>query len=293
MKNAQPGILAPVPRHARYLTFGLKQGLPQQAALRALGAIADGESCVVALGAVLLFALKKKIEGLRPFPHYKSPGVEVPSTPAAAWCWVRGEDRGDIVLRAREIEKILAPAFETTGVIDAFKHGRGLDLTGYEDGTENPKGKKAAAAAIVQDRRTGLGGASFVAVQQWVHDLDRFAAMPRRDQDNAIGRRRSDNGEIAAAPPSAHVKRTAQESFSPEAFVLRRSMPWADARQAGLVFVAFGKSLDAFEAQLKRMTGAEDGTADALFTFTQPVTGAYFWCPPVKHNGLDLRAIGL
>jgi len=293
LKNAQPGILAPIPRHARYLTFGLKQGVRPQAALRALAAIADGESCVVGLGAVLLFALQRKIEGLRPFPHYKSPGVEVPSTPAAAWCWVRGEDRGEIVLRAREVEKILAPAFETSGVIDAFKHGRGLDLTGYEDGTENPKGKKAAEAAIVQDKRAGFGGASFVAVQQWVHDLDKFAAMPGRQQDHAIGRRKSDNKELGGAPPSAHVKRTTQESFSPEAFVLRRSMPWADTTRAGMVFVAFGKSLAAFEAQLKRMAGAEDGTADALFTFTRPVTGAYFWCPPVKSGRLDLRAIGL
>jgi len=293
LKNAQPGILAPIPRHARYLTFGLKQGVRPQAALRALAAIADGESCVVGLGAVLLFALQKKIEALRPFPHYKSPGVEVPSTPAAAWCWVRGEDRGEIVLRAREIEKILAPAFETIGAVDAFKYGRGLDLTGYEDGTENPKGKKAAEAAIVQDKRAGFGGASFVAVQQWMHDLEKFAAMPRKKQDDTIGRRKSDNREIGNAPPSAHVKRTTQESFSPEAFVLRRSMPWADATRAGLVFVAFGKSLAAFEAQLKRMVGAEDGTADALFTFTRSVTGAYFWCPPVKNARLDLRAIGL
>ena len=89
------------------------------------------------------------------------------------------------------------------------------------------------------------------------------------------------------------MKRTAQESFTPEAFVLRHSMPWADATRAGLVFVAFGRSLDAFEAQLKRMAGEEDGTVDALFTFTRPVTGAYFWCPPVRNGRLDLRAIGL
>jgi putative iron-dependent peroxidase len=293
LKNAQPGILAPIPRHARYLTFGLKQGVRPQAALRALGAIADGESCVVGLGSVLLFALQKSIEGLRPFPHHKGEGVDVPSTPAALWCWLRGEDRGEIVLRARAIEKILAPAFEAIGVVDAFKHGRGLDLTGYEDGTENPKGKKAAEAAIVQHKRAGLGGASFVAVQQWVHDLDKFAAMPRKKQDDSIGRRKSDNKELGSAPPSAHVKRTAQESFSPEAFVLRRSMPWVDATRAGLVFVAFGKSLAAFEAQLKRMVGTKDGTMDALFGFTKPVTGAYFWCPPVKNARLDLRAIGL
>jgi len=293
MNYAQPGILAPVPRHARYLTFVLKQGARPHSELRALAAIADGKACVVGIGALLAFALQKKIDGLRPFPHYKSEGVEVPSTPAALWCWLRGDDRGEILLRARAIEKILAPAFEMGGSIDAFKYGRGLDLTGYEDGTENPKGKKAVAAAIVSDKRPGIGGASFVAVQQWVHDLDRFAAMAQTQQDDAIGRRRRDNKELTAAPASAHVKRTAQESFTPEAFVWRRSMPWADATQAGLVFVAFGRSLAAFDAQLKRMAGAEDGISDALFTFTRPVTGAYYWCPPVRKGRIDLRAIGV
>lgn len=293
MKYAQPGILAPVPRHACHLTFGLKQGVPPQASLRALAATANGESCVVGLGALLIFALRKQIEGLRPFPHYKSQGVDVPSTPAALWCWLRGEDRGEIALRAREIRKILVPAFEATGVIDAFKYGRGLDLTGYEDGTENPHGKKAVRTAISNDRRTGMAGSSFVAVQRWVHDLDRFGALPAKGQDDIVGRRKRDNKELTGAPLSAHVKRTAQESFTPEAFVLRRSMPWADATQAGLVFVAFGRSLDAFEAQLKRMVGAEDGIVDGLFRFTRPVTGANFWCPPVRKGHLDLRALGL
>ncbi|HTQ76175.1 MAG TPA: Dyp-type peroxidase [Burkholderiales bacterium] len=293
MNNAQPGILAPLPPHARYLTFGLKPGATPRAQLKLLSTAADGKACVVGIGALLAFALQKEIEGLKPFPHYRSDNVEVPSTPAALWCWLRGDDRGEILLRARRTEKMLAPAFEVTGAIDAFRYERGLDLTGYEDGTENPKGRKAVETAIVNDKRPGFGGASFVAVQQWVHDLDAFAAMPQKRQDDAIGRRRRDNKELASAPESAHVKRTAQESFTPEAFVWRRSMPWADGAQAGLNFVAFGRSLDAFDAQLKRMAGAEDGIVDALFTFTRPVTGAYYWCPPVRGKKLDLRAIGL
>jgi len=117
--------------------------------------------------------------------------------------------------------------------------------------------------------------------------------MPTKKQDDAVGRRKSDNKELANAPVSAHVKRTAQESFSPEAFILRRSMPWADGTRGGLNFVAFGKSFDAFEAQLKRMIGAEDGIIDGIFEFTRPVTGSYFWCPPVNRGELDLRALGL
>jgi len=70
-------------------------------------------------------------------------------------------------------------------------------------------------------------------------------------------------------------------------------MPWAEAGGEGLVFVAFGRSLDAFEARLARMTGQEDGITDALFRFTRPLTGSYFWCPPVAGGSLDLGAVGI
>lgn len=80
-----------------------------------------------------------------------------------------------------------------------------------------------------------------------------------------MGRRLADNEEIEDAPISAHVKRTAQEGFSPEAFVVRRSAPWTKDEESGLVFVSFGHSLAAFEAQLSRILGEDDGVMDALF----------------------------
>jgi putative iron-dependent peroxidase len=132
-----------------------------------------------------------------------------------------------------------------------------------------------------------------VAAQRWVHDLSVFQGLSQEEQDDVIGRRRSDNEELDDAPESAHVKRTAQEDFEPEAFVIRRSMPWAEGAVEGFVFVAFGSSLDAFEAQLTRMSGVEDGIVDALFRFSRPVTGGYFWCPPVKEGRLDLRVLSL
>jgi putative iron-dependent peroxidase len=141
------------------------------------------------------------------------------------------------------------------------------------------------AAAIAAD------GSSFVAVQQWVHDLRSFSALPEVEQDHIIGRRKSDNQEIEDAPESAHVKRAEQESFTPEAIVLRRSMPFAQTYGEGLMFVAFGKTFDAFEVQLRRMAGLEDGIVDALFRFSRPVNGAYYWCPPVRNNRLDLESI--
>ncbi len=293
MNDVQPGILAPVPRLARYLFLVAIPDADLGAALSALQGLADGDQTVVGLGRSLVLALGHEIEGLATFPHHAEATVEVASTPVSLWCWLRGNDRGELVHRSRQMEKALSGAFSVYQTIDAFRHQSGRDLTGYEDGTENPKGEAAIQAAIVRAQGSGFDGASFVAVQQWIHDLDAFEAMTDESQDNAIGRRKSDNEELDDAPASAHVKRTAQESFNPEAFVLRRSMPWADGAAAGLMFVAFGKSFAAFDAQLRRMVGAEDGIADALFRFTRPVSGAYFWCPPMKGRRIDLSAIGL
>jgi len=70
-------------------------------------------------------------------------------------------------------------------------------------------------------------------------------------------------------------------------------MPWSEGNAGGLNFVTFGKSFDAFEVQLKRMVGAEDGITDAQFRFTCPINGSYFWCPPMAKGRLDVRALGI
>ena len=33
--------------------------------------------------------------------------------------------------------------------------------------------------------------------------------------------------------------------------------------------------------------------ADALFKFTQPLSGAYFWCPAMQDGRLDLTPLGI
>lgn len=293
----QPGILDAVPAAGRYLFFALQDTSAVREALQRLPQVADGIAAVVGIGPVLISAVGARVPGLREFPTLDAV-VEVPATSGVLWCWLRGLDRGDLVHLTRRLEQALAPALHLYRVIDAFCHGQGpnghgLDLTGYEDGTENPAGDDALVAAVVQGQGAGLDGASFVAVQQWLHDFATFEAMPVTEQDHTIGRRRADNEELNDAPPSAHVKRTAQESFTPEAFVLRRSMPWALGNKAGLMFVAFGRSLDAFEAQLRRMAGLDDGIVDAMFRISRPLNGAYYWCPPLHDDRLDLRGIGL
>jgi putative iron-dependent peroxidase len=293
MDTVQTGILENNPPLARYMTYTLHTAEAITNCLRELKEISDGDNLVIGLGQSLLQALGKQVEGLRVFPVLTTPGLDIPSTPAALWCWLRGNDRGELFHQSRLIEGLLADAFTLADCTDAFSFDEVRDLSGYEDGTENPEGDDAIDAAIVQDQGPGMDGSSFVAIQQWLHDFDTFDAMSPEQQDDTFGRHVADNEEFDEAPESAHVKRTAQESFEPEAFMLRHSMPWAEDTHGGLMFVAFGKSFDAFEAVLNRMVGHEDGVQDALFTFTRPMTGCYFWCPPMKGDTIDLSLLGI
>lgn len=293
MQQVQKGILSEETKLARYMVFSLTDTSVLKACLADLAEVVDGENVVAGFGFSLVEALNAEVNGLHISPAQSVAGIDIPSTPFALWLWLRGNDRGEIYHRSMMLEDILATSFALEDVIDSFQFDGNRDLSGYEDGTENPKDEEAIEAAIVKGQGAGLDGSSFVAVQQWLHDMNHFSSMEEKQQDDIIGRHISDNEEFDEAPDSAHVKRAAQESYDPEAFILRRSMPWAEGMDAGLMFIAFGKSFDAFEAILNRMLGKEDGIQDALFQFTRPITGAYFWCPPIKEGRLDYSALNM
>lgn len=286
--SCQTAILAEqVPPLARHVFFTLEDSSSLAQALQRLTELADGKTMVVGLGQAVLQAAGMQLGKLRVFPALTNQGINVPSTQQALWCWLLGTDRGELLYRTRELQEALAPAFKSVQITESFRYLEGHDLSGYEDGTENPVGDEAIR--VVTDSHKP--GGSYAAIQHWEHDLAYFKSLVQQEQDHIIGRRLSDNEELEDAPDSAHVKRTAMEDFEPEAFVVRRSMPYIDGDTAGLVFLAFADSLEPFEVQLRRMLGLDDGITDGLFRFSRPVTGGYYWCPPVTGGRLDLSAL--
>ena len=291
MYQGQPAIFHDVPARSRYLTFVIKQPAELKNVLTSLSHMVDGTSVVMGIGIKIVTTMQKEVPGLQLFPELSNAPVPVEATVGDLWFWLRGDDLGELLHRGRAIEVIAKPAFDLHQVVDGFKYGHGMDLTGYEDGTENPEGEEAEQAALMVGESEKMDGSSFVAVQQWLHDLNHFEKLSEQEQDNIIGRMKSSNEEIADAPKSAHVKRVEQDDFDPPAYVVRRSSPWIENQRSGLMFLAFGYSFEAFEAQLTKMIGMEDGVTDALFTFSKPLTGNYYWCPPLGKEGLNLAQI--
>jgi putative iron-dependent peroxidase len=293
---AQPGILEPVPPFGRHMFFKAVDLKRAPGKLALLNSIYESSTTVVGLGTQITRVMGKSIEHMRDFQAIKvtNSDLTVPSTVYDLWVWLRVANRGDSMQLSNEITYGLVDVFFLENVVDTFLYQSGRDLTGYKDGTENPKNGDAIEAALVQNKGLGLNGSSFAVIQHWVHDFDAFDLMSPDEQDKAIGRRMKDDFELYAAPETAHVKRANQERFHPPARVLRRSMPWRGLDgSCGLEFLAFGKTFDAFESQMRRMAGLDDGITDALFGFSKPLTSSYFWCPPMRGKRLDLTAIGL
>jgi porphyrinogen peroxidase len=290
MERFQPTILEPVPPVGTVLVFDLEPGADPRPALEVLGPLPARERIVVGIGQPLALALDARVDGLKGFAATSGKGVSFPAIQGALWVSIGGDERGEVLDRALEIGRKLA-GFRLIEEVDTFRYRGGRDLTGYEDGTENPRDDAAVAAAIVESGP--LAGGSFVAVQKYVHDLERFVGFETSARDAIIGRSFDTNEEIPDAVASAHVKRSAQESFDPPAFMVRRSMPWGTVTEHGLYFVAFVSELAKFERVLRRMAGLEDGILDGLLSFTRAVSGGYYFCPPLDGDALDLRTIGL
>ena len=237
----------------------------------------EGGSQVVALGAEALRALDARPE-LQPFRAYEGRHT-APATQGDLFVWLHGHRRDELFARALEWRDALAPLAAIVREEQGFVFRDSRDLTGFVDGTANPKDDARLEAALVSE--APHAGGSFVLAQRWVHDLPRFGRLPTQGQERVIGRTKADSIELTgeAMPPDSHVSRT----DLPDTKIYRRSVPVGGVRDAGLFFLAFSKDPGRFVRLLDSMFGrTSDGMHDRLLGYSRPISGSFYYAPPAK-----------
>ncbi|MCA9489732.1 MAG: Dyp-type peroxidase, partial [Myxococcales bacterium] len=139
----QTGVLAPVPPASIHLTLALRPDVDAATLRHRLSLIRVDEGLLVGLGAPATALLGMSVPGMRPFPALAGPGIAVPSTQEAAWARLSGHDPGTLIVEALGLLDAVGDVLVATDVLHGFLHDGGRDLTGYVDGTENPKGEDA------------------------------------------------------------------------------------------------------------------------------------------------------
>jgi putative iron-dependent peroxidase len=243
--------------------------------------------CTLGIGSELWSRLSpaSRPAGLRPFRAVTANGRVAPATEGDLFLQITS-GRHDLNLDlAMGLVQKLQPVATMTEEIHGFRYRDSRDLTGFIDGTENPKGKAAAAAALIGQEDRVFAGGSYVVVQRYIHDLERWRRLDDREQEQVIGRTKRGSVELSKVKKSqtAHISRVVIQRDGAELQILRQSYPWGTVREAGLYFIAYTKSLDVFDAMLARMMGTTgDGLHDRLMEFSRAVTGATFFVPSIE-----------
>jgi porphyrinogen peroxidase len=298
MPYFQPGIFAQGTRFHHHLELSVPAGARVEdvaagvRGLREPAVTAGGANIVIGFGAELWrrIAPGDAPPSLRPFTPVEGAEHRAPATQHDVWIWMHGAGP-DVVL---DTARAAAASFAGVATLQVdqpcFVYRDSRDLTGFVDGTENPPVGEAPSVVVIPDGEPGAGG-SLAMTQRFVHDLERFHALPVEEQERAIGRTKPDSVELdaGAKPPTAHIARVVVEDAAGEELELfRRSTPFGDVGEHGLFFVAFSRELDRIELMLRRMFGlAGDGLHDRLMDFTRATTGSFWFVPSLE--SLDAR----
>ena len=307
MPEPQAGILPEPSPHALFLILRIRTpaangpavarvaaGIPSLVATTGRLDPRASLACTVGVGSEFWDVLSpdRRPKGLRPFKAIAAGGRSAPNTGGDLLLHALSK-RADLNFElAMRIMRALGDAAEVGEEVHGFRYLDSRDLTGFIDGTENPKGRTPRArAALIGDEDPVFAGGSYVFTQRYVHDLKSWAGLPRKAQERVIGRTKGKSTELSdkAKPPTAHISRVVIEEGGEELEIVRHSFPYGTVSEHGLFFIAYTRNLDIPDTMLRRMLGASgDGLHDHLMDYTRAVSGATFFAPSLK----SLKSLG-
>jgi putative iron-dependent peroxidase len=276
-----------------FMEFGLHAGVTAKDAVRAVADMHDPRKTVEGVNLVVGFRPElwraAAPDGAPPdaasFERdlVGADGYKAPATQTDIFIWVAGASYDNVFDVATSIVDRLTPVATPVRELAGWTYQHNRDLTGFQDGTENPSLEDAAAVVLVPWGEPGAGG-SILLFQQWKHDSARWRALSVEAQERVIGRTKADSVEFdeSRMPADSHVTRTTLEEGGQELKIFRRNVAYGDVSDHGTIFVGFAKQQHRLQRMLERMVGISDGVRDALTRFTTPLTGAYYFIPALS-----------
>ncbi len=293
MNTPQMGIFSLGDASHSYMEFALQGGAAAKAAVCAVADMHDPRKTTEGVNLVVGFrpelwravAPADAPSDAASFRNeLKGPdGYTIPATQTDIFIWIAGASYDNVFDVATTVvdylKPVATPVRELTGW--AYQHNR--DLTGFQDGTENPSLVEAPDVALISEGAPGAGG-SILLFQQWKHDANAWRALAVEAQERVIGRTKTESIELdeSRMPADSHVTRTTLEEDGKELKIFRRNTAYGSVGDHGTVFVGFAQQQHRLQRMLERMAGIGDGVRDALTRFSIPLTGAYYFVPALS-----------
>jgi porphyrinogen peroxidase len=293
-------VLTPITEAAVFLVMTVADGC-EDATRELLGDVAalrrsvgfrlpEGElSCVVGVGSRVwdrLLGPPRPAE-LHPFRGFSGARHTAPATAGDLLFHIRAH-RLDLCFElAQQLSERLVGSAEVVDEVHGFRYFDERDLLGFVDGTENPEGSAAVAAAQVGEEDPAFAGGSYVVAQKYVHDLGAWGALAVEEQERVIGRTKLSDIEMpdGVKPSNSHVAlNTIVDSSGEQHQIVRFNMPFGrvGTREFGTYYIGYARTPGVIEQMLQNMfVGDPPGNYDRILDFSTALTGGLFFAPPV------------
>jgi putative iron-dependent peroxidase len=292
MTTPQPGIFALGHRSVHHLQLDLEPGARARDVREAVAAIGDLSTVRFGVSLVIGFASDvwdRIAPGRAPelgrfATRTGADGVAIAGDQHDLWFFLQASAPDAVFDAARLVQKELDGLASVVAEWPSFTYRASRDMTGFEDGTENPPLAALADAATIPAGAAGAGG-SVVLLQRWVHDLVSFDELPIAEKEQVIGRTLLTSEELPdeIRSPRAHISRVViEDDRGEELEVFRRSTAYGGVLEHGLVFLAFSADQDRLSRMLDNMLGVDDGVRDRLTDFSRCVASAWYYAPPLE-----------
>ncbi len=146
--------------------------------------------------------------GLHPFAEIAGARHTAVATPGDLLAPHPRAARGPMFRARAAARRTSASGRQVVDEVHGFKSFDERDLLGFVDGTENPVGAAAPAAALIGDEDPRFAGGSYVLVQRYVHDLVSWEALTVGEQERVVGRTKLNDIEMAedVKPTNSHSR---------------------------------------------------------------------------------------
>lgn len=285
MNTCQPGIVATLPEHAIYSEFRLEKDATVSAGLDVLAVLHIDHGVVVGLGSKLMANAPCGLI-LCPFRPQTGAGVSAPETQEDLWVRVYGANQERVADLQQRVLDHLCGTFRVIRSTSASLRGGERNLASQNYMASNSSENSPLSRVLVSSLNPALDRGSFVVVQKWLYTGSRQKGRSIKNMDAFFTGRLTSESSGPKNTIEMEIDRIRPDTKAEEGYMLRRCLAFGERYgEAGLYSVAYGNSLLVYETTLKRMLGQIDGVLDPLLQVSRPITGGYYWCPPIKPDG--------
>jgi putative iron-dependent peroxidase len=237
-----------------------------------------GISCQAWKKLDLLEPLPKELVEFKPIVGQKHTAV---ATSGDLHFHIRADNQSYCIDMAADITFMLSQIADCIEEIHGFRYWDGRSILGFVDGTENPNGADRAFFGIIGDEDVQYKGGSYLFVQQYLHDLVAWKALPVPEQEKVFGRSKANDIEMSddVKPSNSH---SALANVGDDLKIVRDNMPFGNmaSNEMGIYFIAYASTFTTVTKMLTRMfVGEPEGNYDRIMDFSTPKTGTLFFCP--------------